>query len=439
MTEKLRPQRGGTSATILVLVILAALAAYGIWSRQAAVDDLQKLADDASLPRVQVISPQKGPSEQSLTLPGEVAAWNEAQIYGQVSGYISQWYKDYGAEVKAGDLLATIEAPGLDAEYEASKASLAVAQAKYNLARLTAERFSALTKTAAVTQQDIDDKNAAAEEQKAEAAAAQQNVEHYQAMIAFKRLAAPFDGVVTARRVNVGDFINAAGADSSSRSSAQAPFSVADVSKLRIFVSVPQNFGYILHSALKADLHLLDDPAKVIPTKFLTTAGAVNRSTRTIVTEFELDGSQSDLSPGAYVSVDLKFPTNPNILVVPAQALLFRTQGMQVAVLDDMDHVQLKTVSLGRNLGLTMEILAGLQQRDRVVANPSLGLLDGQQVKVVTATKGYETVVPPAKPETPGPPSHPEITVAAPPRSAADPLSPASGISDAKANSDSVR
>jgi membrane fusion protein, multidrug efflux system len=222
-------------------------------------------------------------------------------------------------KVKAGDLLATIEAPGLDAQYEASKASLAVAQAKYNLARLTAERFSALTKTAAVTQQDIDDKNAAAEEQEAEVAAAQQNVEHYEAMIAFKRLVAPFDGVVTARRVHVGDFINATGADTSNRSSTQAPFSVADVSKLRVFVSVPQNFSYILHSSLKADLHLLDDPAKVIPAKFLTTAGAVNRSTRTIVTEFELDSS--------YVSVDLKFPTNPNILVVPAQALLFRTQG----------------------------------------------------------------------------------------------------------------
>jgi membrane fusion protein, multidrug efflux system len=145
----------------------------------------------------------------------------------------------------------------------------------------------------------------------------------------------------------------------------------------------------------------------VIPTKFVTPAGAVNRSTRTIVTEFELDGSQSDLSPGAYVSVDLKFPTNPNILVLPAQALLFRTQGMQVAVLDDMDDVQLKTVSLGRNLGLTIEILDGLQQSDRVVANPSLGLLDGQQVKVVTATKGYEPVTPRAEGKTPEPPFPP--------------------------------
>jgi membrane fusion protein, multidrug efflux system len=380
----------GRLAIAVCVVAVVGIAAYGIWSRHASVERLQQVADDASLPRVEAISPKPGPDEQSLTLPGEIAAWNEAQIYGQVSGYVSHWYKDYGARVKAGDVLATIDTPGLDAQFEASKASLAVAQAKSNLADLTAKRFDALTGTAAVTQQDIDDKNATAAEQKAEVAAAQQNVDHYQAMIGFKKLVVPFDGIVTARRVNIGDFINAAGGDATQRSSAQALFSVGDIHKLRVFVSVPQDFASILKPDLKAVLHPLNNPGQSIPAQFLTMAGAVDRSTRTVVTEFVIDNPQEDLWPGAYVDVDLKFPSDPNILIVPSQALLFRAQDMQVALLDGEDRVHLQGVTLGRNLGLNVQIVAGLKATDRIVANPSLGLLDGQQVKVVQATQGYQ-------------------------------------------------
>jgi membrane fusion protein (multidrug efflux system) len=390
MSEQRPQHRSVRLMAVPILAIALGAAAYGIWSRRGAIEELKLVADDASLPRVQVISPIKGPEGQSQILPGEVVAWNEAQIYGQVSGYIAHWYKDYGAIVKAGDVLATVEAPSLDAQFEVSKAKLRVAQAQSNIADITVKRFNALTPSVTVTQQVIDDKNAIAAEQKAELAAAQQNVEHYQAMMEFKNLVAPFAGIVTARRVNVGDFISTTGSDTSSRSTALAPFSVADIHKLRVFVSVPQEFANVLKPGLEAILHILNNPDEKIPAQFLTMAGAVDRATRTIVTEFVLDNPSKDLFPGAYVDVELKFPSDPNILIVPSQALLFRAQGMQAAVLDGQDRVQLQNVVLGRNLGLNIQVLSGLKLTDRIVANPSLGLLDGQQVKVVHAVRGYE-------------------------------------------------
>jgi membrane fusion protein (multidrug efflux system) len=387
MDHKKRPYRGWLAA-LGGLAAAGALAGYGIWSRQTSIDYLQQTADDAALTRVQVASPMPGPPTAALTLPGEVRAWNEAPIYGQVSGYISHWFKDYGAHVKAGDVLATIETPSLDAQFAVSKANLRAAQTQYNLAAETAKRFDALT-TLAVTQQEKDDRNATAAADKAEVAAAQQTVNQYQAMIDFKKIVAPFDGVVTARRVNVGDFINAAGADASLNQTSQAPFSVADTHKLRVFVSVPQAYGGVLTPGSKADLTLPGEPGKKIPAHFLTTADAVSPSTRTIVTELVVD-DEDGLWPGSYVNVNFTFPNDPKTLIIPSQALLFRAEGMQVALVDDQDRVRLKNVTLGRNLGLDVEIAAGLKTTDKIVANPSLGLLEGQQVKVVHAAKGYE-------------------------------------------------
>jgi membrane fusion protein, multidrug efflux system len=382
-------RRYGWLAALVGLAIALALAGYGIWSRQTSVTHLQQTANDAALPRVQVASPKQGPPIQALTLPGEVKAWNEAPIYGQVSGYVSQWFKDYGAQVNAGDVLATIETPSLDAQFEASKANLAVAQTRYNLSAETAKRYNSLT-TLAVKQQEKDNKDAAAAADKARVAAAQQNVDQYQAMTNFKKILAPFAGIVTARRVSVGDFINGVGAAATLQTSVAAPFSVADISKLRVFVSVPQDFGTVLKPGLKADLTLPGNPGKKIPARFLTMAGAVTLSTRTIVAELVVDNLQDGLWPGAYVNVNLSFPSDPNVLVIPSQALLFRAEGMQVALVDGQDHVHLQNVTLGHNLGLDVQIAAGLKATDKIVANPSLGLLEGQQVKVVQAAKGYE-------------------------------------------------
>jgi membrane fusion protein, multidrug efflux system len=390
MTERAKRRFSGWLGAVVGLALAVSLAGYGIWSRHTSVTSLQQTADDAALPRVQIVSPKDGPPTQVLTLPGEVKAWNEAPIYGQVSGYVTQWFKDYGAHVNAGDLLATIDTPGLDAQLAAAKASLAVAETRYNLSAETAKRYDALT-TAAVTQQQKDQMDANAAEDKAQVVAAEQTVQQYEAMTNFKKIVAPFAGVVTARRVSIGDFINAVGGAVNQQSSAPPPFTVADVSKLRVFISVPQAYGDVLKPGLKADLTLPGDPSRKIPAQFLTMAGAVLPSTRTIVAELVVESPQDGLWPGAYVNVHLTIPTDPNVLVIPTGALLFRANGMQVALVDDQDHVRLRNVTLGRNLGLDVEITAGLKATDKIVANPSLGLLEGQEVKLVQAANGYES------------------------------------------------
>jgi membrane fusion protein (multidrug efflux system) len=382
-------RRGGLRL-VLLLLIAGGLAVYGIWSRYNTVAILKKTAEDASIPRVQVVSPRPGPPQRKLTLPGTIDAWYEAPIYAQVSGYVAQWYKDYGAPVKMGDVLATIDTPGLDAQFRSFKAKLAVAEARYKLAQVTAKRWSALAGTQAVSQQEVDVKTADAAAQKAEVDAAQQDVVRYQALIAFKTLVAPFDGIVTARRTNVGDYVNAAGGDATLRGSATALFSVADIHMMRVFVSVPQDYDDLLKPGLTATLTLPGTPDKPIPAQFLTTANAVSPSTRTVVTELTVANSDHTLWPGTYVSVHFTFPGDPNIITVPEQALLFRAQGMQVALLDNQDRVHLQDVTLGANLDTEVQIVAGLKATDRVVGNPSLGLLEGQQVKVVQPVQGYQ-------------------------------------------------
>lgn len=413
------PRRRGWLWAGLGLLVAGGLASYGIWSRSSATTDLTKSTDDSAVPRVQMITPKNGPAQRTLALPGNIEAWYQAAIYGQVAGYVSHWYKDYGAEVKAGDVLGTIEAPSLDAELAAAKAQLATVQATYNLAVLTAKRWTALAGTQAVAQQDVDIKKADAAAQKAQVAAAQQNVVKYEAMSAFKKLVAPFDGVVTARNLNIGDYVSATGGNQTARGPAQPLFTVADIHKLRVFVSVPQNFSDLLRPGLTATMTLSQNPGKQIPLQFLTTARAVTAATRTVVTELVLDNPGGDLWPGTYVSVQFSFPGDPDVLIVPAQAVLFRAQGTQVALIGDGDKVHLQDVTIGRNLGTDVQILTGLKLTDKLVANPSLGLLDSQQVKIVQPAAGADPSGSPsaAQPSPPPPgqpaPSAPQANVGA--------------------------
>jgi membrane fusion protein (multidrug efflux system) len=380
------------SSLMVFIAIVAAcgLAAYGIWSRDDTVAALQVTAADASLPRVDVVSPKPGPRQRTLTLPGNIEAWYQAPIYAQVSGYVSHWYKDYGAEVKTGDVLATIDTPALDAQFAASKANLAVMEARYKLAVITTRRWSALAGTQAVSQQEVDVKAQDAAAQKAQVEAAQQDVARYQALIVFKQLVAPFDGVVTARNTNVGEYVNATGGEATLSSAASSLFLVADIHQMRIFVSVPQEYADVLKPGLTATLTLPQAPDKPIQAQFLTTAHAAVPSTRTIVTELTVDNANRELWPGTYASVHFAFPGEPNVLILPEQALLFRAQGMQVAVVDDQDRVHLQNVILGKNLDTEVQIVSGLKATDKVVGNPSLGLLEGQQVKPVQPVAGYQ-------------------------------------------------
>ena len=385
-----RARGRGWIVTGLGIAAALVLAGYGIWTRQAALADLQQVADTAAIPLVQVTMPKPGPAERTLTLPGNVAAWNEAPIYAQVSGYVTHWYKDYGAHVENGELLAEIEAPGLDAQYQASLAQLDTAVTNSNLADVTAKRYTDIRNSPGVSQQEIDNYVSAAASAKAQVAVAQENVKRYYAMIGFEKVVAPFAGVITARQVNLGDYVTSAGGDAAGQGSVRPLFNVADVSRLRVFVAVPQYLGAVLSSNITATLTLPGAPEKPIKAQFLTMAGAVNAPTRTIVTELVVDEGQRALFPGTYVDVHLTAPGAPNLLIVPSQALLFRAEGMQVATLGEGDVIHLQNVTVGDNLGLDIQVLAGLTATDKIVASPSLGLLEGQKVKVVQPTQNDE-------------------------------------------------
>jgi membrane fusion protein, multidrug efflux system len=366
-----------SAAAVIVLVV------SGILTRQSTLASLRVTADQEAVPQVQIIYPQSGPPTHTLDLPGNIDAWYQAPIYAQVSGYVKMWYKDYGAQVRAGDLLATISAPGLDEEYAAAEARLAVAEAQYRLSALTARRFSALSGTQAVSQQQVDVETADAAAQEAQVEAARHDVARYAALEGFKRVMAPFDGVVTSRHTDIGDYVNAAGGDVGPQGGATELFTVADIHDMRVFIAVPQDYAGDLRHGLQATLQLPQFPNQTFKASFLTTARAFDPVSRTVTTELTVPNPDHAIWPGTYADVHLVVPSDPDVLVVPEQALLFRAQGMQVAVLTPQNTVHLQDVALGLNLGSTVQITSGLQRTDRVVDNPSDGLLEGEAVQVV--------------------------------------------------------
>lgn len=377
---------------VVLLGTAGTLVVTGIGSRKQAMAALRTSTEDASIEDVSVIAPRKGDPVRTLDLPGEVSAWYEAPIYAQVSGYVKMWNKDYGATVHRGDVLATINTPRLDAQYQASKAQVDVADAKLSLAELTAKRWKHLEGTQAVSQQQVDVQAANARTEEAEAAAARHDMAQFAALENFRTIVAPFDGIVTTRSINIGDYVSPGGGELSNKGDATELFSVADVHKLRIFVSVPQDYIDILKKGVTADITVPQFPDKVFHAIFLTDASALDKDSRTVTTELVMDNPSNQLWPGSYADVHFSVPSDTNTLLVPENALIFQEQGEQVAVLDHSNRIVLKKVQVGRNLGQDVEILSGLSPEDRVVNNPSAGLLDGEQARIVPATNGYNQV-----------------------------------------------
>jgi membrane fusion protein, multidrug efflux system len=373
---------------LLAAMLVAGLIAIGIVRRTSNVAELRDIAAEESIPQVQLISPAPGPATRSITLPGTIKAWAYAPIYAQVSGYVTRWYKDYGAPVKAGELLATVDAPAVDEQYESAVADLGIAQTNYRLATVTAARWTALAGTQAVSQQEVDVKVADAAAQKAQVHAAEHKVARFKVLEGFKQIIAPFDGVVTSRNTDVGNYVNAAGGDVGARGSADELFSVADIHEMRVFVSVPQDYSGILQRGLTATLSLPQYPGRVFQASFDTTANAFDPQTRTVVTELLIPNPDHLIWPGTYADVHFVAPMDRAVLIVPEQALLFRAEGTQVALVGANHTVHLQGVKLGRNLGQTVEVLSGLKSSDRLVLNPSAGILEGEQVRIAAGVPG---------------------------------------------------
>jgi membrane fusion protein, multidrug efflux system len=363
----------------LVGVGAVVIAFIGISSREREEGDLARLTLEEAIPTVEVVAPERGTSGQHLVLPGEVQAWYSAPIYARVSGYVKMWYKDIGAKVKAGDVLAEIDTPDLDQQYEQAKGELARAQADAALAELTAKRWEAMRATDAVSQQTADEKVGNFKAMKAQVAAATANVARIAAMEGFKKIVAPFDGVVTARKIDVGALVN------STPGNAPDLFDVADVHEMRIYVDVPQAFSAEVRAGMSAQLKLPQFPNQSFAATVATTSDAISQGSRSLLVELRRDNKDGLLQPGAFVEVDFNLPPDPNALRIPASALIFRRLGPEVATVDSNDKVVLKDVVVGRDLGTEVEIKSGLSPNDRLIISPSDSIASGESVSVEDA------------------------------------------------------
>ena len=381
----------GKGLAILAVVLCVAYFGFRFYAEGNEAAVLKEEAIDRSIQRVSVISPSVLPPTETISLPGNIQAWYEAQIYAQVTGYVKMWYKDYGALVKKGDVLAEINAPALDAQYAQAKADLETERAKNVLAVLTAKRYVAMRKHQAVSEQAISVQVQEAKAQAARVNASEQNVKNFDALIRFKTIVAPFDGVVIARNINVGNYVNKEASSGESSSGAiRDLFTVAEVDKLRLFVSVPEAFGPFLQPGLTADVTVPQFPNRHFTGKFLTVARGFDVSTRTAITIFEIDNEDGALWPGSYATVRLTAPVDRNILTVPTTSLVFQEHGAQIALVSEDDRVHFKSIAVNRVLDNAMEITEGISASDRIINNPSAALLEGDKVRIVTPAPGYQ-------------------------------------------------
>jgi RND family efflux transporter MFP subunit len=346
---------------------------------------------ERAIPTVAVVSPKPVPATETITLPGNIVGWYEAPIYARVTGYVKMWYKDYGGQVKQGDVLAEINAPDLDAQYAQARADLETERARYKLAEVTAKRWIALRPNHAVSEQSITVQEQNMRAQAAVVNAAQQKVRNIEAFIGFKTIVAPFDGVVTQRNINVGDLVSKEG-NLSTPSAITNLFTVAVVDRLRLFVNVPESFGPFLQPGLTADVTVPQLPHRHFTGKFLTVARGFDVSTRTAVTIFTIDNQDRALWPGSYAQVHLTAPIDRQAFTIPSTALVFQEHGTQVAVVTEDDRVHLKTITVSKLMDNAVEVAEGISTSDRVVNNPSAALLETDKVRVVTPAAGYDLV-----------------------------------------------
>lgn len=364
---------------LYLIVIAIVVAAWGIFTRLRSSHALESSAEQAAIPVVAVIMPKHSDLADDLVLPGNVQPFIDAPIYSRTNGYLKHWYADIGKHVKAGEVLADIETPEVDAQYRQAKADLATAEANNRLSQTTAARYQKLLKTGLVAQQDVDNSQGDADAKKTQVDSAHQNLERLEQLESFNHITAPFEGVVTARRVDVGALVT------EGSSTGQELFHISSTRKLRVYVQVPQAYASLITPGMSAQLSIVEQPDRRYPASVASTAQAIDPTTRTLLTELEADNSQGELLPGSYAEVHLKLPLGVQSWRLPSSTLLFRGDGLHVATVDAQNRVQLNVVRMGRDFGGEIEILSGVGAQDRVILNPPDSLLAGTTVKVVAS------------------------------------------------------
>jgi RND family efflux transporter MFP subunit len=376
-----RLRRIGAVGALAAIAIIA----YGLASRASETSRQRHLTEAQAVPTVAIVAPAGVENHTGLDLPGRLQAFITAPIYARVPGYLKDWKHDIGGKVKAGDLLAEIDTPDLDQQLMQARAALSVAEANAKLAQITAERWQSLANTDAVAKQDVDQRTFTWNANIAQVKAAQANVDQLVAEEGFKRLIAPFDGIVTERDTDIGALINVGA------SGGQQLFVVSETGKLRIYVNVPQNYVPSVPPGTKATISVPEHPDRTYAGTVEASAQSVNPTTGTTLMQIIVDNSAGEMMPGDYASIHLQIAAAPHVLSVPSSALIFDAKGLSIATVDAGNRVVLKPVSIQRDLGAIVELASGLSPNDRVIANPPDGIGNGTEVRLAGAASNAAT------------------------------------------------
>ena len=385
------PSRRSLLTTAAAGVLLAGIVVgYGFVNRAQSKQEVVDWTNTQATPTVALAQPIPGSPQQTLTLPGNIQPFNKAAIYARVNGYVKGWDHDIGSAVKAGQVLATVDAPDLDQQLGQAKATLASVRANHQIASLTASRNNILLQKQIVAQQLADQTSADEKAKEAVVDANEANVRQLEAMQSFKTLAAPFDGVVTGRNVEIGMLINSGG-------SGQPLFEVSDLHRVRIYVQVPQSFTAGLAPGMKATFEMPQYPGVQFDAALSHISKSINPNSHSMQVELQADNAAGKFFGGSYCNVHFELPVDPNLVKIPSTALVTGNQGTQVAILDSNDKVVLKNVQLGRDFGDSVEVVAGLSPSDRIINNPPETLAAGDAVRVAATAPQAAASAPTAK------------------------------------------
>ncbi|HEX8954886.1 MAG TPA: efflux RND transporter periplasmic adaptor subunit [Burkholderiaceae bacterium] len=387
-----RPPGNLKSKALIVLVIAAVVVAWGVTSRAKEKSSLATLTHEQAIPVVKLIQPEGRSTGETLTLPGTLQAYYSSSVYARVSGYLKNWSVDIGTPVKSGQVLAEIETPEIDQQLKQAQANLDTALANERLTEITSKRWHNLLSSDSVSQQEADEKSGDYDAKKALVQASRAEVERLRALEGFKHITAPFDGIVTARKTDIGALINAG------HDAGHELFTVADVHKLRLYVSVPQAYATQIKVGMKAQFTVPERPGETFSGVLSDNSQAVSGDTGTVLIELSVDNKDGKLLPGEYGNVSFALPNNPAVVRLPVSALTFRKEGLRVATLTPDNRVAYRTISVSNDLGNVVEVASGLAATDRVVDNPPDSLEEGDQVKLAPAAAAPAAPAGAAKP-----------------------------------------
>jgi membrane fusion protein, multidrug efflux system len=366
-----------TLIAVLAILVLVIAGGFSVARRFSDHQTLIKETETLAVPTVSVIKSSMEAAQDELTLPAQLQAYVESSIYSRTNGYLLRWYKDIGSHVRKGERLADIDTPEIDQELLQAKAARQQMAAQVEMAKISADRWTNLRKTDSVSQQEADQQTSAYSQARANLDAADANVHRLEQLESFKHIDAPFAGVITKRNVDVGALVTAGSAVQ-----AKEMFVLAQFDPLRVYVSIPQNNAASIRSGMPAYIDLRELPGQKFYGKVARTADAIDPATRTMLTEIDVPNHEGKLMPGAYAQLHFAVPIQIERISIPVNAILFRAEGPRVAVVGADQKVHLKSIIIGRDFGIKVEILGGLDPADQIVVNPSDSLEEGQQVRV---------------------------------------------------------